>query len=99
MEKGAKVAILLPNCTEYFFAFFGNCEFGAVTVPVNPMLKEGEMAYTLNHSDTETLIFSKTHKDLILSFVSAGKIPNVNRFIYVGNDPPKNALSIKTLIN
>lgn len=99
VQKGEKVGILLPNCKEYFFTYFGNCMYGAVTVPLNPLFKEDDMVPALNVSDTETIVFSNVHKDLILSLVSSAKVPNLKRLIYVGEDSPEYAYSYQKLVN
>ena len=38
LGRGDKVAIVLPTCEEFFFAFFGTLALGAVPVPLYPTL-------------------------------------------------------------
>ena len=37
LGKGDKVAVLLPNCLEFLYSFFGITRLGAVIVPINPL--------------------------------------------------------------
>lgn len=56
ISPGDKVAILLPNCSEFVASFFGTIGLGAVVVPVNPLLKPDEIAHVLSDSDAKALI-------------------------------------------
>jgi len=68
VKKGDRVAIHLPNCTQFPIAFYGVLALGAVAVPCNPMYVARELIYQLNDSQTETIItltrFYKMIKDL-----------------------------------
>ncbi|MBI5093318.1 MAG: long-chain-fatty-acid--CoA ligase [Candidatus Hydrogenedentes bacterium] len=54
--KGDKIVLLMGNCLEFLYVFLGAGSIGAVTVPVNPMLKPDEIAFIVNDSDAQTLI-------------------------------------------
>jgi crotonobetaine/carnitine-CoA ligase len=54
--QGTKVAVMLPNCPEYLFCWFGLAKIGAVMVPVNTAHKGELLAYILDHSDAEAVI-------------------------------------------
>jgi long-chain acyl-CoA synthetase len=56
VRQGDRVAVMLPNCPQFHFAFFGIVRLGAVHVPVNPLFKEHELAYELNDSDARVVI-------------------------------------------
>ena len=43
VEPGDRVALMLPTCLEYFFAFFGTLLAGAVPVPVYPPARRSEL--------------------------------------------------------
>src|SRR5262245_55509523 len=47
---GNRVALLLPNCPEFVFTYFGAAVSGNVAVPINPALQPPEIAYILNNS-------------------------------------------------
>lgn len=56
VRQGDRVAVMLPNCPQFHFAFFGIVRLGAVHVPVNPLFKEHELAYELNDSNAQVVI-------------------------------------------
>ncbi|MGB4213571.1 MAG: long-chain fatty acid--CoA ligase, partial [Dethiobacteria bacterium] len=68
VKKGDRVAIHLPNCTQFPIAVYGVLALGAVAVPCNPMYVARELIYQLNDSQTVTIItltrFYKMIKDL-----------------------------------
>jgi long-chain acyl-CoA synthetase len=46
--RGDRVALLLPNCPQFFIAEFGAWKAGAVVVPLNPTYTERELEVALN---------------------------------------------------
>ncbi|TMC76433.1 MAG: long-chain fatty acid--CoA ligase, partial [Chloroflexi bacterium] len=36
VRKGDRVALVLPNCPQFVYSFFGTLKAGAVVVPTNP---------------------------------------------------------------
>jgi long-chain acyl-CoA synthetase len=53
---GNRVAILLPNCPEFLFSYFGAAVSGNVAVPINYLLQPDEIAYILNNSQASCVI-------------------------------------------
>ena len=47
VRPGDRVALLLPNCPQFFVAEFGAWKAGAVVVPVNPIYSERELEAAL----------------------------------------------------
>jgi len=56
ISKDTKVAVLLPNCPEYLYSWFGLAKIGAVMVPVNTAQKGELLQHIIEHSDTEAII-------------------------------------------
>ncbi|MGX1194133.1 long-chain acyl-CoA synthetase [Metabacillus sp. SLBN-84] len=56
VQKGDRVAIMLPNCPQYPAAYYGALKAGAIITQVNPMLVERELDYILNDSGAETIV-------------------------------------------
>lgn len=56
VQKGDRVAIMLPNCPQYLIAFFGTMLLGAVVVNTNPLYVARELEQQLIDSGAETLI-------------------------------------------
>ena len=68
VTKGDRVAIHLPNSTQFPIAFFAAHAIGAIVVPCNPLYVAREMEYQLKDSGAETIItltrFYKMIKDI-----------------------------------
>jgi len=56
VRPGDKVAVLLSNEPEFLIAYFGVLKAGACVVPLNTLLKSGEIAAELEDSDSTLLI-------------------------------------------
>ena len=68
VKKGDRVAVHLPNCTQFPVAYFATLSLGAVVVPCNPMYVARELTHQLKDSGAETIItltrFYKTIKEI-----------------------------------
>jgi crotonobetaine/carnitine-CoA ligase len=58
LKEGDKVAVLLENCPEFLYVWFGLAKIGVWIVPVNIGLRGEGLAYIINHCDAETLVVS-----------------------------------------
>jgi long-chain acyl-CoA synthetase len=67
VERGDKVALFMRNSAEFIYAVFAISKLGAVSVPINTFLKEGELAYILEDSDAKVLISSVVHDEVVSS--------------------------------
>lgn len=56
VKKGDRVAIHLPNCTQFPIAYYGALSIGAIAVPCNVMYVARELAYQLKDSGAGTII-------------------------------------------
>ena len=56
VQKGDRVAIMLPNCPQYVISYFGILSVGGIVTQINPMLVEREIDHILNDSGSETII-------------------------------------------
>jgi len=63
VEKGENVCLLLPNCPEYFYLWFGLSKIGAVEVPINIHYKGHMLEYILNNSEAKILVVDKVFLD------------------------------------
>jgi crotonobetaine/carnitine-CoA ligase len=87
IRKGDKVAIMLPNCPDYLYLWFGIAKMGAVMVPINVSWKGELLNYILNHSDSETLVVEESLFPQIEEIL--GTCPRVQRiFIRSGGSVP-----------
>ncbi|WP_318614334.1 long-chain-fatty-acid--CoA ligase [Sporosarcina sp. YIM B06819] len=77
IEKGDRVAIMLPNCPQGAIAYYGILYIGAIVVQTNPLYTEREIAYQMVDSGSKAIIsldilfprISKVVKDTELEHV------------------------------
>src|SRR3954454_11201306 len=53
---GDRVGMQLPNVPYFPFVYFGALRLGAVVVPMNPLLKDREVAYHLSDSGATVMV-------------------------------------------
>jgi carnitine-CoA ligase len=63
IAKGDKVSIMLPNCPEFIYLWFGLAKCGAVEVPVNTSYKGEFFRHIADQSDSKILVISKEFLD------------------------------------
>src|SRR5215210_8827370 len=56
VEKGDRVALMLPNCPQYVISFLATVRLGAIVTQINPMYVEREIEHILNDSGAETIV-------------------------------------------
>lgn len=56
LAPGARVAVLLSNCPEYFEIYFACARAGLIAVPLNYRLTPAEMAQVLRHAEPSLLV-------------------------------------------
>lgn len=56
VSRGDRVALLLPNCPQFFIAEFGAWKLGAVAAPLNPIYTDHEIEGPLRDHGVETIV-------------------------------------------
>ncbi|OFW04439.1 MAG: AMP-dependent synthetase [Acidobacteria bacterium RIFCSPLOWO2_02_FULL_68_18] len=56
VRPGDRVALLLPNCPQFFIAQFGTWKAGGIVVPLNPIYTERELESALTSSGASTVV-------------------------------------------
>jgi long-chain acyl-CoA synthetase len=56
LGKGARVAIMMPNCLQYPVAMFGTLRAGCTVVNVNPLYTARELEHQLKDSGAEAIV-------------------------------------------
>jgi long-chain acyl-CoA synthetase len=54
--RGDRVALLLPNCPQFFIAQFGAWKIGAIVAPFNPTYTERELEGPIRENGIETIV-------------------------------------------
>ena len=90
-----RVAIIMPDCPECVYAFFGAIKIGAVAIPMNTLLMPADYEYLLNDSRAQVLVIHPSLLDLIEPIRS--KLRYVKHVIIAGDAIEPN-LSLKELM-
>lgn len=90
IRKRDRFAIMLPNCPEFLYAWFGLNKIGAVEVPINLNLTGPEVQYILSHSES-TGIFIHTDYLPLLEGIRAD-LPDLEHIIVIGDQPTAGAI-------
>jgi len=61
--KTPKISLLMKNCPDYIFTWFGIAKAGCIFVPVDNSLKGGMLEHVLSNSDTEILVIDHEFLD------------------------------------
>ncbi|HYF60886.1 MAG TPA: AMP-binding protein, partial [Burkholderiaceae bacterium] len=85
---GDHVAVLLPNCPEFLWTFWGLGKLGAVAVPVNTAARGDMLRYFVDQSEAGCVVVDEQWLDRVAAI--AGDLPKVRRWI-VRRDGPVSA--------
>jgi long-chain acyl-CoA synthetase len=78
LQKGDRVALLLRNCPEFIFSFFGCAKAGTVAVPIDVNLNEEEIVFILKDSGAKLLVCEFEQMDAIMDFrIKCPELENV----------------------
>lgn len=56
LQKGQRLAIMMPNCLQYVVALFGALRAGLVVINVNPLYTARELEHQLSDSGAEAIV-------------------------------------------
>ncbi|MGH8706160.1 MAG: long-chain-fatty-acid--CoA ligase [Burkholderiales bacterium] len=69
LKKGARVALMMPNCLQYPVALFGSLRAGYIVVNVNPLYTPRELEHQLKDSGAEVIVilenFARTLEEVL----------------------------------
>jgi len=96
IRKNDRVCLMLPNCPEFLYSWFGINKIGAIMVPVNTAFKAGELRYLLNHSQAKAIIASTEY----LAVIEAVKNDccHLENVISIDGQPSKGVIFLGDLV-
>ena len=89
--KGDKVAIMMPNCPEWYYVWLGLAKIGAIEVPLNTAYRGDLLGYQIDQSDSRWVVIqdqlvdrlgiiqenlSKVERVVVHS--ESGSVPSIN---------------------
>lgn len=77
LSKGDRVCIYLDSCPEYLVSYFALWRMGAVAVPANIVLKEGELGHILEDSGARGIICSSEVLPVVKAAASTSAAPDI----------------------
>lgn len=89
-----KVAVMLPNCPEFLYCWFGLNRLGAVNVPINIAQRGDGLAHQINQSDSVGIVIDEEYLEHLASI--AELVKNLEFVIVLkgqGGDQPIKAVS------
>lgn len=76
--KGDRVCLALPNCREFFLAYWATMRLGAVVAPVNTRLRAEELQYVLRNCDPRVIVVhGHTEDGVRAGLVAEGLTPHL----------------------
>ena len=90
VRREERVVLLLLDCPEFLYSFFGTIKIGAVAVPVNTLLRPAEWEYILNDTRARVAVVSQ---ELAPQFdaVSDGGLRYLETVVRVGRNQKPHA--------
>jgi fatty-acyl-CoA synthase len=64
LRKGDRIALIMPNWTEFVIAYFAVARLGAILVPLNVRFRRQELSYILRNSGAKAVITCASFSDL-----------------------------------
>ncbi|BDH62521.1 long-chain-fatty-acid--CoA ligase [Lysinibacillus sp. PLM2] len=77
VEKGDRVAIMLPNCPQAVIAYFGTLYAGGIVVQTNPLYTERELQYQMADSGAKVILAMDILYPRVTKVLKDTKIENV----------------------
>lgn len=77
LNKGDRVAIMMPNILQYPVALFGVLRAGMVAVNVNPLYTERELEHQLNDAGVETIVIFNNSCHILEKILPKTPVKNI----------------------
>ncbi|MCF8024506.1 MAG: ATP-dependent acyl-CoA ligase [Desulfobacteraceae bacterium] len=65
LKHGDKVCLMLDNCLEHYYCWFGLNKIGSIDVPINTAYKGQILEYIINNSEAKVLVVDQIYLDRI----------------------------------
>ncbi len=77
LARGARVAVMMPNCLQYPVALFGILRAGFVVVNVNPLYTPRELEHQLKDSGAEAIVILENFAHVLQAVVAKTPVKHV----------------------
>jgi acyl-CoA synthetase (AMP-forming)/AMP-acid ligase II len=90
IEKGDKVATVLPNCLELVLMYWAAAKTGAVIVPASPLLQDVGLATLLDDSDAAMVVADAKSAPVLARIRGELRKISSDRYVLAGDAPTPN---------
>lgn len=90
-----RLLLVLPDCPEFAFVFFGAIKIGAIPIPVNPWMKAKDYEYLLEDSRARAVVL---HESVLPEIEKIWDGPRYLKKVVVVGRPKGKALSYESLV-
>jgi long-chain acyl-CoA synthetase len=77
IQKSDRVALMMPNCPEYVYAYYACMKIGAVEVQVDPLSKSDELELVIRDCEPQAIIVADLVVDSIIAIKNKVAINNL----------------------
>jgi long-chain acyl-CoA synthetase len=77
LAKGARVALMMPNCLQYAVALFGTLRAGYTVVNVNPLYTARELEHQLKDSGAEAIVIIENFAHVLADVIAKTPVKHV----------------------
>jgi long-chain acyl-CoA synthetase len=77
LAKGARVAVMMPNCLQYPVCVFGILRTGGVVVNVNPLYTPRELEHQLKDSGAEAIVVLENFAHVLQRVIAKTSVKHV----------------------
>ncbi len=77
IKKGDRVAIMMPNCLQYYVVLHAIFRVGAIVVNFNPLYKARELQHQLNDAQCETIIIMSMAASVLEEVINDTAVKNI----------------------
>ena len=86
ISRANRIGLLLSNCPEYLFTYFGVIKLGGINVPLNTFLASEEIQFILNDCEISAVVTDKKLYALLNPVLA--NLPHIKHIIVVDEDIP-----------
>ena len=90
IRKGDHVAVMLPNCPEFFWVIWGLGKIGAVAVPINTAAKGELLRYFIDQSDSTWMVVDEEFAERLKAV--KGQLSKIRCYQYLGARSARDAV-------
>src|SRR5262249_26220313 len=101
VERGDRVGVWSPNCSEWFIAQYALAKVGAIMVNINPAYRLRELEYALSQSGVCVIVAARRFRNSDYAGMLDDLVPklkSLRKIVYIGDFAHGNAMTWNDLL-